>query len=722
MKTPNALLCAALAALVMLMPASEGLSEIPALEDTAPQAAKSAVLISKTENSNITVFVPSDASSEDAAEEVVSEPEVTVDEVSGPADPIDEGFARRAEEVREAAEAEKAFLARNPDLAELGEHIPEGSTEPIAVSDPGFHKYIAKLMEQERYASTASLTGMCLPMLNISAAAVSGSAALVHQDRFSDCTLTYGTDVSYFQGNIDWKKVKAAGIDFCILRAGYRGYGKAGTLVLDEKFLTNYKNAKAAGLKVGAYFFTQAITTAEAKAEADFVYSYIKNFQFDLPIYCDMEEITYDTGRLDSANLTKAQKTAIIMTFCDRMIELGFNSGVYSNPSWLYNKIERTKLEAKYPIWLANYTTKTTYEYKFDIWQYGLGYIDGIYGQTDMDVRYTNAVPGTITGLKAENLGGGKVKLSWDPLGSGVTGYCVRSKKPSAVVSSIAASTSNNYVILTLDKGSIYTLSVNGTNTTANGSVSGPLSFIYIAVNDAPAEFACTADSEGFTASWQPVNGASGYNIYIKEDGGEPVLAGSCTGTSFKCSCDPGDHTVYATAFVTGSSASYEGAFTDGVKIRVEAGKFELAEASFSSLTLGWDEIKSAQSFKVYGYNEATGEKTLMAELPGDARSYSVTGLPVCARYSFVIEVLYTDGISCFSQVISGITRPGPVGDVNSDGVLNMKDIAILKKYLHTGQGNIEPANADVDRNGVIDEADLTCLKEKLVGSSEKLI
>lgn len=104
-------------------------------------------------------------------------------------------------------------------------------------------------------------------------------------------------------------------MEFVIIRVGYRGYGSAGTLVEDPRFKTYLDGATKAGLKVGVYFYTQAITTAEAKAEAKFVLDRIKGYSLQMPVYYDIESVDYDTGRLDSAGLSKAQKTALCTAF-----------------------------------------------------------------------------------------------------------------------------------------------------------------------------------------------------------------------------------------------------------------------------------------------------------------------------------------------------------------------------------------------------------------------
>ena len=216
------------------------------------------------------------------------------------------------------------------------------------------------------------------------------NGTLIHAAKFNGAEKDWGVDVSYYQGNINWSKVKADGIDFAIIRVGYRGYGTTGQLVVDEKFKENIEAAKKAGLKVGVYFYTQAINEKEAREEADFVYKNIKGYDLDLPVYYDIESVDYDVGRLDSAGLSKAQKTDLCKAFCDRMISYGYDAGVYSNPTWLMNYINGPALGKEYPIWLANYNSYATYFDNYEVWQFSSkGKVNGISSNVDMNVLYS---------------------------------------------------------------------------------------------------------------------------------------------------------------------------------------------------------------------------------------------------------------------------------------------------------------------------------------------
>ncbi|MBE6035853.1 MAG: hypothetical protein E7222_14320 [Clostridiales bacterium] len=196
-----------------------------------------------------------------------------------------------------------------------------------------------------------------------------------------------GVDVSRYQGDIDWTKVKASGISFAMLRAGYRGY-ESGKINIDEKFLQNIQQALAADIQVGVYFFSQAITEEEAIEEADFVLQNISSYQITYPIVFDLEEISSSDHRTHS--LTKEQRTTIALAFCKRIKDAGYIPMVYGNASWLTDYYDLTQI-IKYDIWLAQYADSPSYPYDFKMWQYtNKGYVDGINHIVDINLCFTS--------------------------------------------------------------------------------------------------------------------------------------------------------------------------------------------------------------------------------------------------------------------------------------------------------------------------------------------
>ncbi|MCR5671158.1 MAG: hypothetical protein K6G10_09145 [Butyrivibrio sp.] len=192
-----------------------------------------------------------------------------------------------------------------------------------------------------------------------------------------------GIDVSKWNGSINWSQVKNSGVNYVIIRCGYRGSSQ-GALVEDPKYKENIKGALAAGLRVGIYFFTQAVNEVEAVEEASMAISLAKGYSLSFPIYLDVEA---SNGRGD--NISASQRTANIKAFCGTVQNAGFKAGVYANKTWLSGCINTSQLTS-YKIWLAQYTAAPTYSAtRFDMWQYtSKGKVSGISGNVDMNICY----------------------------------------------------------------------------------------------------------------------------------------------------------------------------------------------------------------------------------------------------------------------------------------------------------------------------------------------
>lgn len=192
-----------------------------------------------------------------------------------------------------------------------------------------------------------------------------------------------GIDVSKYQGDIDWKKVKADGVEYAIIRIAYRGYG-SGEIVTDEKAIENIKDATKAGVKVGVYFFSQAINEKEAREEVQYVVDLVKDCKIEYPIVFDMEEISGDTARTDK--LTKEEKTDIAIAFCEEVKKEGYTPMIYANIKWFASQYEMERIE-KYDKWFAYYDDNLYFPYKIKMWQYtDSGKVDGIAGNVDLNI------------------------------------------------------------------------------------------------------------------------------------------------------------------------------------------------------------------------------------------------------------------------------------------------------------------------------------------------
>lgn len=199
----------------------------------------------------------------------------------------------------------------------------------------------------------------------------------------------FGIDVSEFQGDIDWQKVKDDGAEFVFIRLGRRG-ASTGLLYLDEDFKRNYENAKAVGLEIGIYFFSQAIDTREAIEEAHFVINELRNREIDLPVAYDCEEVYLTDEKVRTEELTKEEFTDNAIAFCKEIERAGYQPVVYTNTYWAETYYDMEKI-SRYPIWLAQYDVDApVFEYPFSIWQYSHeGSIDGIEGNVDFNIMFT---------------------------------------------------------------------------------------------------------------------------------------------------------------------------------------------------------------------------------------------------------------------------------------------------------------------------------------------
>ncbi len=297
--------------------------------------------------------------------------------------------------TKEAACA--VVIKKNPKDDKTTE-LKDNEKRTIYVYDGGKYRVAAQadyyaysqffVMGEPKYTGWQTLNGK-LYFFNSDGKAVTGEQVIqgAKYNFASDGSLvtssgTMGIDVSKWNGTIDWNAVKNSGVSYVIIRCGYRGSSK-GTLIEDPKYRENIKGATAAGLKVGVYFFTQAINQVEAVEEASMVLECVKNYKISYPIFLDVEA---SGGRADS--LDRDTRTAIIKTFCETIRTAGYTPGVYANKNWLTNKMNADELNA-YKIWLAQYAAAPTYTGKFELWQYkDTGKVSGISGNVDLNISY----------------------------------------------------------------------------------------------------------------------------------------------------------------------------------------------------------------------------------------------------------------------------------------------------------------------------------------------
>lgn len=206
---------------------------------------------------------------------------------------------------------------------------------------------------------------------------------LTYKDTKREAVL--GVDLSKYNGNVDFAKLKEAGIKFAMLRLGSRGYG-SGAIALDDKYVEYAQNAAVAGIMTGAYFYSSAINEAEAVEEANYIVGAVSGFSVKYPIAIDVEKVTGDTSRTEK--LTVEERTNIVKTFCDTVKSFGHNPIIYATRDMLISGLDLKVLD-EYDVWLADDKIPTDYPYRFSIWQYSQnGSIQGVDGNVDLDLCF----------------------------------------------------------------------------------------------------------------------------------------------------------------------------------------------------------------------------------------------------------------------------------------------------------------------------------------------
>lgn len=478
----------------------------------------------------------------------------------------------------------------------------------------------------------------------VTASAFTGSSNFMdktytHQDRFVSSGIQQGIDVSYHNGTLDWSTIKAAGVDFAILRAAYRGYGTEGTLVRDAKFAEYMQGAMSQGIPVGAYIYSQAITTAEAVQEANYILNIVRGYSLDLPIVFDYEFAGVKSGRLDSAwssgKLNKSKMTDIALAFCDTIKNAGYDAMVYANKTFLSKNLDHEVIEnAGYEIWLAHYTTNTNYTGDYKIWQYtSSGKIPGIANKVfDCNFMYS----GTISmSLKISNIPNQIYQ-----------GYDVA---PSVTVT-------NGGTVLT--EGTDYTVTYQNNSGIGTATVNVFGAGIYDGYINLTKTFNIVPDtvqnmqiSEAGTntvdLSWSPVSGADGYTVQILKNG-KWVSVGNFVGTSAQISgLLPGSvNYVRIAAYASSNGKTYIGNYNTAVKIETTVGAINPRVSAYANnfVTLTWDKQTAANGYEVFKYNASSKKYVLYKNITNpNTNTCKVTGLASNNKYSFKVRAYQID-------------------------------------------------------------------------------
>lgn len=311
------------------------------------------------------------ASKEAVADEIVEEEPIGYTQ-----EQVDDMLAKKEVEVRAEAEnsilnkVKQAFLGSNTAVEALRPLFPD---DIVVVSNGAFYF--------EPINRSLKMHQLVQDNLKIDEDGVLS----YYNDSGEECISHKGIDVSKFQGKINWKKVKEDGVEYAFIRVGLRGYG-SGEIVEDATFKTNIEGAIKAGVKVGVYFFSQAITVDEAVEEAQFVLEQIADYDVTYPVVFDVEKVADKNGRMNL--ITPEERTDNTIAFCDTIKEAGYTPMIYANTEMYTVLLEYERLEA-YEKWYAFYDSKLYFPYDFKVWQYSeKGKVNGINEPVDLNISF----------------------------------------------------------------------------------------------------------------------------------------------------------------------------------------------------------------------------------------------------------------------------------------------------------------------------------------------
>lgn len=460
-----------------------------------------------------------------------------------------------------------------------------------------------------------------------------------HQDRFANMKIQHGIDVSYHNGNLDWSVIKNAGVEFAILRAAYRGYGDEGTLLKDSKFAEYIRGAQAYGIPVGAYIYSQAITTKEAVQEANYILNIVKNYSLDLPIVFDYEFSPSSEGRTNLAwaegELNKTKMTNITLAFCNTIKSAGYDVMVYANKTFLNKNIDHEVIEdAGYEIWLAHYTKSTDYTGDYRIWQYtSTGRIPGIADKVfDCNFMYSGDIASSV-------------KISDIP-NQVYTG--------SEVVPSFTVTYGDNILVDGLDYVATYqnnsSIGTATVNVLGAGTYEGLLNLTkkFNIVPDTVRNVQpSNVKTDSAELSWSAVNGASGYIIQIQKNGKWTNLGTYPSERASIKGLMPGSvNNIHIAAYTNVNGINYMGAYSDAVKIETAVGAVNPRVSAYANnfVTLTWDKQTAANGYEVFKYDASSKKYVLYKNITNpNTNACKVTGLASNKKYNFKVRAYQID-------------------------------------------------------------------------------
>ena len=521
----------------------------------------------------------------------------------------------------------------------------------------------------------------------ISAAALTTSTSpytnktYTHSSAFDGYDRHDGIDVSAHNGDqINWQSVKADGIEYAVIRAGFTGYTKSRhSINADTQAVTNIKNAQAAGLPLGVYWFSQALNESEARAEAQKTLEIISGYDLQLPVFFDYEFYGVAEGRLDSAwregTITKSQMTANARAFCEVIESAGYETGIYANKSFLTSQLDAASLANDYSIWLAHFTTQTDYTGDYYMWQYTEeGKVDGISGNVDCDFMYLpngTEIGGDrkVTGFNVYGRGDGgtDLYLEWNEVG-GADKYEVYivSANSETLKGTV---TENRFTFTDLSPAWEYDVRVKAYS--GDELIAQNHTYRVCAAPSPVQNLSVSLNGNAITASWD-VQASHGYYIQWSTD---PTFAKNVNGS-----------------FITGSGSTKYTINADNAQdyyVRVRAWKWYEGYRLYSDfsapvkpavplsaptgfnvygrgdggtdLYLDWNDVAGADGYRVYINN---GKQDL---LQGETTQSRYTFTELVPAWEYDVKVVAYNDVSASEAMFRICAAPSPVNGLQAE-------------------------------------------------------
>lgn len=487
-----------------------------------------------------------------------------------------------------------------------------------------------------------------------------------HQSKFDGYDISYGIDVSQHNGDIDFKKVKADGIDYVFVRVGYTGYTKSCfSLNYDKNYKKYLKDATDAGLDVGVYWYSQALTTAEAVQEAEKLLKAISGYNITLPVVFDYEFACTSAGRLDSANLSKSRMTENALAFLDTVSLAGYEGCLYASENFLLKNLYADKISSVYTVWLANYSTKTSYAGDYEYWQHtSKGNVSGIGGNVDINFRYV----GNVCDIENQFYTGMPVM-----------------PEPAVDFNGAPVTKDVDYTLVYSNNVNVGYGIIDAVGIGAYEGFSRRYRFKIVPQRVEGLTYISNTKTS-LTYSWSAVPGAVSYRVYVTNNTNPNNFSKTVTSNSATLSglTQGNEYSVKVSAGIKNSDGvTVWGPYSD-VDTKATAGidvtGLKVKSRSTSSITISWNKLAVCDLYVIYIYNEKSKHYEEIARILPTSSSYKVKGLKSGTTYKFKVSAIKDNVAGKRSDSVKTATKTGKIS-VKSAKSPSKKKITVKWKY-----------------------------------------